>query len=49
MPIDVAGHPEGEPTLADLEQLNTDLTEDDVREHLSRLVEEGIVKAVGES
>lgn len=41
---DVVGHPNGEPTLADLERLNPSLTEDEIRDRLHRLCEVSVVR-----
>lgn len=41
---DVVGHPEGKPSVAELDYMNPPLSEDAIRRHLRKLMEVGVVR-----
>lgn len=43
---DIVGHPEGMPTVEELDYMNPDLSDDSIRRHLATLIEVNAVEAV---
>lgn len=43
---DIVGHPEGMPSVEELDYMNPPLSEDAIRRHLNALIEVGVVKKV---
>lgn len=41
---DIVGHPEGAPSVAELDYMNPSLTEDAIRKHLQRLQDGGVIE-----